>query len=371
MKAQLTVKKQSLSARLPEFDLLRGLAIIGVIIIHITNNLNLYAQHGTFNYYAFATIHLSQRFCVPAFLIISGFFLTYKVNNEQNPTLVLRKRLSRIIPPYIIWSLIFDFWYIVSGQKQFNLLSLLIDLLTGSALGPYYFMILIIQCYLLWWVIAKLRLANYPLMLYVSAIIQLVFTVYFYLITFNYADEIPFMDRFVFCWSFYFIFGLFLGKNYSTVQRIVQRRKTTFIAITILSLFFSLIEFNFIYTFDVINGAIVSLEVNWNRLSAAVSYWKISALFYEVGFSLLVISLYKHSKINFLISGLADFSFPIYLIHYPILTYSFFRIGNFFGLGTLASTLILFIIDLSLSYAFVYISCKILPKKYIRYVFGL
>ena len=79
---------QTLQTRLPELDLLRSLALIGVVIIHITAPLDLYAHQEIFMYYLFVSLHLAQRFCVLVFIIISGCFLTYNINNQRNPTLI-------------------------------------------------------------------------------------------------------------------------------------------------------------------------------------------------------------------------------------------------------------------------------------------
>jgi len=46
----------------------------------------------------FVAIDTLQLFCVPAFLMLSGFFLTNKLENQNNPALVVKKRLSKIIP---------------------------------------------------------------------------------------------------------------------------------------------------------------------------------------------------------------------------------------------------------------------------------
>ncbi|WP_333323067.1 acyltransferase [Microcoleus sp. AT9b-C3] len=83
------------SNRCIEFDLIRALAIVSVVIIH-AGFLSLPDRR-----LLFISIDTLQLFCVPAFLLLSGFFLTNKRENQNNPTLILKKRLSRIIPPYL------------------------------------------------------------------------------------------------------------------------------------------------------------------------------------------------------------------------------------------------------------------------------
>jgi len=45
----------------------------------------------------FVAIDTLQLFCIPAFLILSGFFLTKKLKNQNNPALVVKKR-QKVLP---------------------------------------------------------------------------------------------------------------------------------------------------------------------------------------------------------------------------------------------------------------------------------
>jgi probable poly-beta-1,6-N-acetyl-D-glucosamine export protein len=135
---------QKPSNRLAEFDLIRALAIVSVVITH--------AGFSAFRdrQIMFVAIDTFQLFCVPAFLLLSGFFLTNKPENQNNPGLAVKKRLSRIIPPYLFWSVVLSILNNWGSLPKFNLLSLLRDILTGSVMPPYYFIVVIIQCYG-WW----------------------------------------------------------------------------------------------------------------------------------------------------------------------------------------------------------------------------
>ncbi|AFZ19337.1 hypothetical protein Mic7113_3613 [Allocoleopsis franciscana PCC 7113] len=368
---------QTIQTRLPEFDLLRSLAIIGVVIIHITAPLDLYAHQGVFVYYLFVSIHLAQRFCVPVFLIISGFFLTYKIENQQNPTLILKKRLLRIIPPYLFWSSFFYFLDVVLGERNFNLFLLLKDLLTGSVVGSYYFVVLIIQFYVLWWLLSKLKVWNYTKLLMISLGIQIIITsyLYYYLFQVHYFPVIDLMYRFIAAWSFYFVLGLCLGNNYEKIKRIIQKLKFPLVLMNLVFLVLSIIEFYIIDGLNLVNTINPQTEITGAKLETAISYWRISSQLYSVAFFLLIISF--HST-NFLPSGvtqivkkISEYSFAIYLIHQPILWKLFFRVFNLLGTGSLASFLVILVLDLGICYGLIYLGCKFLPKKYSRYVFGL
>lgn len=368
---------QTIQTRLPEFDLLRSLAIIGVVIIHITAPLDLYAHQGIFMYYLFVSLHLAQRFCVPVFLIISGFFLTYKIDCQQNPTLVLKKRLFRIIPPYLFWSLFFYFLDIALGERTFNLFSLLKDLLTGSSVGAYYFVILIVQFYILWWLLSKLKIWSYTKLLMISLGIQILITtyLYYYLFQIHYFPVIDLMYRLIAAWSFYFVFGLFLGKNYENTKKFLQKLRVPLILLTCIFLLLSIVEFYIIDGLNLLNTSNTQTGTIAAKIETAISYWRISSQLYSVAFFLLIISFHNT---NFLSSGVtqifkkvSEYSFAIYLIHQPIIWKLFFRVFKLLGTGTLASFFVIFVLDLGICYGLIYLGCKFLPKKYTRYIFGL
>jgi len=117
---------QKVSNRFAEFDLIRALAIVSVVITH--------AGFFTFSdrRIIFVAIDTVQLFCIPAFLMLSGFFLTNKLENQNNPALVVKKRLSKIIPPYLFWSGAFYILNNLGELQKFDLLSLLRDILTGK-----------------------------------------------------------------------------------------------------------------------------------------------------------------------------------------------------------------------------------------------
>ena len=109
---------------IPAIDGLRFLAILGVLLFHITNYI--YQNHSDQELQAFVKnivlpITKYGRFGVELFFIISGFIITLSIENYKiKGSLVLLKtfylrRLSRIFPPYFI---------IITCSLIFNLLFL-------------------------------------------------------------------------------------------------------------------------------------------------------------------------------------------------------------------------------------------------------
>jgi len=102
--------------------------------------------------YLSRSIHCNY-ICVPAFLMLSGFFITNKLENQNNPALVVKKRLSKIIPPYLFWSVALYILNNLGELQKFDLLSLLRDILTGK--GEVFLLLHRCDCSMLWLVVAS------------------------------------------------------------------------------------------------------------------------------------------------------------------------------------------------------------------------
>lgn len=126
-------------------DVLRILAILAVILIHTTITTIQAADHeiATIPF----TFFLNQIavFAVPLFFLISGFVLelNYKALHYGN---YFKKRATRIIVPYIFWSVFYIFAYPATIPKHTSFLYLL---LLGKAAYQLYFIPAIILFYLL------------------------------------------------------------------------------------------------------------------------------------------------------------------------------------------------------------------------------
>ncbi|NQE37332.1 acyltransferase [Microcoleus asticus] len=349
---------QKASNRFAEFDLIRALAIVSVVITH--------AGFLAFKdrRILFVAIDTFQLFCVPAFLLLSGFFLTNKLENQNNPALVVKKRLSRILPPYLFWSValyILNNW----GELQkFDLLSLLRDILTGSVMPPYYFIVVIVQCYGWWWFLVKLRVLEPRKVLVLGLILQTIFTIFFYLTALKYISiPLPLMERWIFSWILPFSTGLFLGGEYNRIQPVLERIKMPVLGATLLFYVASIWEYYLISEFN---------SEGWFLRS----FFKLSAQGYAILFVLSILAFSKSialpSRVSGLIKILAAYSFPIYLLDSTVVQYVLLVFYKFIDpvhpllkLGFLVTGTLL------VCWAIIYLLHKLLPKKYSQYILGI
>ncbi|MDO8269206.1 MAG: acyltransferase [Candidatus Levybacteria bacterium] len=118
-------------------DALRVLAILAVIMIHVSTKtlsmLKLQVDEATFSLF----LNQISRFAVPLFFLISGFVL--ELNNKEGLSYLkfFKKRATRIITPFLFWTLLYFliacnfnfstvftdkfFWTVILGTASYHL----------------------------------------------------------------------------------------------------------------------------------------------------------------------------------------------------------------------------------------------------------
>ena len=105
----------------PTIDAIRGVAIIAVILVH-TSAIGVNAEN---NYIRYMNIVVGQLsgFAVPLFVMVSGYVLSIgnfeKINTIHRIKSFYFRRASRILIPYIIFSIIFTLLHLPFGHFWF------------------------------------------------------------------------------------------------------------------------------------------------------------------------------------------------------------------------------------------------------------
>lgn len=155
--------------RIPQLDIFRAIAIFAVIAIHATSR-TLAETLGTSMFPPFLFINKFSQFAVPSFIFLSGFVLFYNYIDRPLGGKVLAKFYSRrliyIIVPYLVFTVLYFGLKMTAGHtwgmplqemggKFFKYLW------TGTAYTHLYYIIIIIQFYLLFplilWCLQKVR----------------------------------------------------------------------------------------------------------------------------------------------------------------------------------------------------------------------
>jgi surface polysaccharide O-acyltransferase-like enzyme len=143
------VAAQPMKERLPFFDLIKGVAMLAVLLIHTMYFFDHNAYLNNNDTFLYIVNNLS-RFAIPVFFICTGILLTPIKNRKELPEFY-KKKLWRIFVPYALVTL-FLFLLNPDGFAQFFL-----DLIRGTGAVPFYFVIVLLQLYLIYPWLCKWR----------------------------------------------------------------------------------------------------------------------------------------------------------------------------------------------------------------------
>lgn len=289
----LYCEETRMSERVEYFDVLRGLAIFGVVAIHSsTPTLQLTSNSIDVDFTVLWRNLLN--FAVPMFIVISGYFLARKkITHYSDYFCFLKKQIPRVYIPLFFWSLAWLGLAVLVQSK--STLDEVIKLLTFQSSVTYYFIALIIQYYLL---LPFLRhFANKKGLLVSIAISLSMAGLIFYFRYFT-NIELPvilYAGNFL-TWGMFFILGLYLG----SIDNIKISNKVLLISI-----------FTF-YTLSCIESYML-IEA-FHRPVEAVSAVKVSSFLFSLA---LIVFLFKNLDLikSNLLKKMGEMSFGIYLIH--------------------------------------------------------
>lgn len=203
-------ERNEVSERIEYFDVLRGLAIFGVVAIHSSGS-GLQFSEESINFNFTVLWRNILNFAVPMFLAISGYFLAKKtIGSFKEYVAFQRKQIPRVYIPLLIWSLVWLGFSVLIYNKL--IVHELIKLVSFQSSGPYYFIALIIQYYLLLPILKKL--ANNKGLVF-SLLISLVMICTICYLRYYTEINLPlilYAGNFA-TWLMFFVLGLYLGSK--------------------------------------------------------------------------------------------------------------------------------------------------------------
>lgn len=294
----------------PAIDVLRIISILAVVCIHTTTK-TIQATSNDLQHVPW-TLLLNQaaRFAVPLFFMISGFVLELNYTFHANYFVYLKKRLSRILIPYIFWSAIY-FFVIHQSTKPYDFLRTLI---AGTASYQLYFIPALLMLYLIFPLIHRYYniFAN-RLMVIILGIVQVVLLGYDY-----YIHPLPFfIPLSVVLLNYYiFILGMIAAHHQQRIINYIHKWRYLLLAITGALLL------------DVFLQGDVGYMKTHNYLSF-YSQWRPSVLVYTVllGGLLYYFSQKKIGKKS-AIQTLSRLSFFVFFVHVIILEFVWDTAGH-------------------------------------------
>jgi len=286
--------------RIQDLDIMRVAATAAVILIHSTAQQMTQSETG---YYG----NQLARFAVPMFLIMSGFLLSGRdLYSRLLPrTQFYRKRFDRILLPYVIWTIIYSLvlHFYFNGMQNTHLIlpDMFRHLLLGNGFTHLYFVVIIIQLYLLYPFIRGPFTAHPGTFLLLSLAVSLPCQ---YLLYQHAIQGLPFppyvgeISLIAFpVWIFYFCLGMYLAQKDFKLEMSGRIPWPAWLLIWIISLSLLL--------WDSRQTASYALSI------------KPTVILYAVCSFLLLRSLlnYFNAQSGRIITWLSDQSFLIYLLH--------------------------------------------------------
>lgn len=148
------MKENSNSYRYIYLDILRVMAIVGVIALHITSDTVIKVDTiNSFNWWTANVIYSVVRFCIPIFFMISGaLILNEKI--RSNSLRSIKYRVIKLGVPFIIWSIIYCYFkYFIIFYENPNFLEFIkvagVDIISNKSYSHLWFVYVILAIYMI------------------------------------------------------------------------------------------------------------------------------------------------------------------------------------------------------------------------------
>lgn len=290
--------------KLSELSFLNILFCIIVIFIHVVSEpVSSLTAESALYMPSLVSWRLSA-FVVQGFIFLSGLKMFLKKNENFSYKKYYVSRFKKIVVPYVIFVCIFYLYFLKNGYFEFSLCELAKYILSGDLVSHFYFVIVIVQFYLLrpLWRYMLDKISPFAAGC-TSLMITVLFGQYFPdIINFVFGKNFGYNDRLFTTYLFYWVMGCYAGENYKSFCNEIMKNKYI---ISVLFVLFAAADAAVSYIRFSGGEAIIWLE------NLHIIYSVLAILFWSV------ISLYIGKYIMKLSAfGIIDkSSYYIYLIH--------------------------------------------------------
>ncbi|MCQ1535230.1 acyltransferase [Methanosarcina sp. KYL-1] len=328
-----------------EIVYLRGFSILAVIAIHTSGY---FSKVSTPNLTVIINLVIGvfSHFAVPMFIFISGFVLSLKYRENIHKINFVKKRMKSIVPQYLIFSFVYlimkEFHTLyasllglpsVSGvSERLSIGIILFKLLTGSSCFHLWFIILIIQFYLLYPFIIKVytkysQKNSIMLLMLIAYFTQVIWEIYILDLNNRASLNLQFINYiYLPSYTFYFIAGIYFSQHFEAIMSMISKYK---INIVVLSIIIILTVVSSYLTFEIYYGSL-----NETHPYSSLILIFISPIYYSSICLILITIARKLTRQNTVYSvtihRFGEYSFGIYLIH-GVFLYCILALLNVFG----------------------------------------
>ncbi len=212
-----------------ELSLLSIFYCLLVIFIHSSAQPVTLLPKSTIGYLTIMPIWRMAGCAVTGFFFLSGFKFTLNHSKDFNYTLFIVKRLRTIFLPYCVFSIIYYLYGNVGSAPGLNFWDLFVSVVSGDAAGHLYFIIALLQFYILaplWLLFFKRFSAKIILTssLIFTIALGFVFPVFF---PYNFSNR--FFVKYLLFWILGCYFGLNANKLRETAAKMFKPLLFTFV----------------------------------------------------------------------------------------------------------------------------------------------
>ena len=234
-----------------EIPVIRSIAAILVVAVHVIAGL--YYSRGEFTNEAIGYINQFARIGTPIFAIISAFLLMSMVQRKGfNLGTFVKSRFSKIFIPYLIWSTVYLVYRFHVEDSLKPGVPLSEYFLYGTANFHLYFILTVLQFYVVFPFLVRFKKGT---MLLVATVVAMGVN-YFWLTSGSLTTNNDFLNQvvnsrsFLLNWIAYFMMGITYAVYYEEIQQILKRHRTILLLISGLILvdIWVSIDLNRIYT---------------------------------------------------------------------------------------------------------------------------
>jgi peptidoglycan/LPS O-acetylase OafA/YrhL len=300
--------------KLLELDIVRAFAILAVLVIHGSSEATVEIPIGSVSQALYLGVNKFSNFAVPLFIFLSGLVLFYRYIDDwsgQQAVSFYLKRVKQILFPYLLWSVFYyayDQWIYDPGNFHWDWQELLGMLPWSDASYHLYFMVIIVQFYLVFpFLIWMCRTWKW----FMNGLV--IFGIAVQAASYSYERWVqPFDHSASLCVTYFSLFTLggYIGVHYQAFATFIQKHIGWVMPLALLLGISFMGMFILEQEGTVFSGIWYTLIFNLYPMFAAMSFiW--------LGRKLLK----QAPKLSRVLSSLGAASFGIYLMHPALLSY--------------------------------------------------
>lgn len=344
------------------FDVLRVIAIVGVVAIHTFSRIiTTPSMDDTWQEWVAIVLDLGFVWAVPVFVMLSGALILRPTSFPRGTLDFYRRRALRIVPALVVWHLVYlvVVRMLVNGEELTPLgaAGLVID---GRAYTQLYFLWIILGLYLVAPVIAAFVNEGSPHRAFAVGGVALagttLATAVAALSAYVGSDPRPISTVFFTMWLpyvGYFVLGYALA-----MVRLTRRRVLVASAVALVLGAFTIVQYGSDRGFEPVNAV---SPVSY--LAAGVAVLSIAVFVAVVG---LVDRFPPTGRLGAAVRTLSDASFGVFLVHLAIIAVIARLVPQLYDGTSLLRTAVLFTITLVASYAIAIVAARV---PYLRRLF--